>query len=247
MQRHALVTGGGRGIGAATVRLLARRGYAVSFTWQKDAAAANSLVEDLRGEGADVHAFQGDVADPSFAVRCFDACERAAGAVVTDLVNNAGITGRYGPFAELPLDVLRRTLDVNVLGTMTFAQEAVRRWRSARLPGRMVNLSSGAATLGSAGEYVHYAASKGAIDTFTLGLGREVAADGIRVNAVAPGTIQTDIHAAGGAPDRPARVVGRVPLQRIGEPEEIAEAVAWLLSDAAAYITGTVLRVAGGL
>ena len=190
---------------------------------------------------------QGDVADPAVAPRCFDACERAAALPVSDLVNNAGITGRHGAFADLAIDVLRRTLDVNVLGTMTFAQEAVRRWRSAKIGGRMVNLSSGAATLGSPGEYVHYAASKAAIDAFTLGLGKELAADGIRVNAVAPGTIYTDIHAAGGAPDRPARVVGRVPMQRIGEPHEIAAAVAWLLSDEASYVTGTVLRVAGGL
>jgi NAD(P)-dependent dehydrogenase (short-subunit alcohol dehydrogenase family) len=247
MQRHALVTGGSRGIGAAIVRLLAARGSAVSFTWLKDAAAATALVDELRKTGATVHCVQGDVADPSFAASCFDQCEQRVRIPVTDLVNNAGITGRYGPFVELPLEALRRTFDVNVLGTLLFAQEAVRRWRSAGIPGRMVNLSSAAATLGSPGEYVHYAATKGAIDTFTLGLGKEVAADGIRVNAVAPGTIQTDIHAAGGAPDRPARVVGRVPLQRIGEPREIAEAVAWLLSDAASYVTATVLRTAGGL
>jgi len=246
-ERRVLVTGGSRGIGAAIVRRLVADGHAVCFTWRQDDGAATALRDELRAAGGTVHAIQGDVAEPAFAPRCFDAAEAHFGAPVTALVNNAGITGRHGPFADLALDVMRRTLDVNVLGTMTFSQIAVRRWLASGIRGSIVNLSSAAATLGSAGEYVHYAASKAAIDTFTIGLGREVAGNGIRVNAVAPGTVYTDIHAAGGAPDRPARVVERVPLKRIGEPPEIAAAVAWLLSDDASYVTATVLRVAGGL
>jgi len=245
--RTVLVTGGSRGIGAAIVRRLVAAGDEVCFTWQKDERAATALLEELRARGGTVHAIQGDVADPEFAPRCFDTAGQLAHAPIAALVNNAGITGRHGAFTDLPVEVMRRTFDVNVLGTMTFSQVAVRRWRAAGVQGRIVNLSSGAATLGSAGEYVHYAASKAAIDTFTIGLGREVAGDGIRVNAVAPGTVYTDIHAAGGAPDRPARVVSRVPLKRIGEPDEIAAAVAWLLSGEASYVTATVLRVAGGL
>ncbi len=247
VKRKVLVTGGSRGIGCAIVRLLVARGDCVAFTWLKDGAAATSLVNELTARGGDVHAIQGDVAEPAFAARCFDLCATFAHGPVTALVNNAGITGKHGPFTELPLEVLRRTLDVNVLGTMLFAQEAVRRWRASGVHGRIVNISSGAATLGSPGEYVHYAASKAAVDAFTLGLGKEVAGDGIRVNAVAPGTVYTDIHAAGGVPDRPARVVDRVPLERIAAPAEIAPAVAWLLSDEASYVTATILRVAGGL
>jgi len=245
--RIVLVTGGSRGIGAAIVRLLAASGDVVCFTWLRDQAAAATVSDELRAQGAVAHAIQGDVADPAFAARAFDAAERLAGGPVAALVNNAGITGRHGPFADLPLEIMRRTIDVNVVGTMTFAQEAVRRWRACGVGGRMVNVSSGAATLGSPGEYVHYAATKAAVDAFTIGLGKEVAGDGIRVNAVAPGTVYTDIHAAGGVPDRPARVVDRVPLRRIADPPEIAATVAWLLSDEASYVTGTVLRVAGGL
>lgn len=245
-QDVVLVTGGSRGIGAAVVRKAAALGYAVGFSYVQDTAAAEALVADLTGAGARVHGVQGDVADPAFAPRFFDEATRALGAP-TALVNNAGITGRHGPFAELPLEVMRRTLDVNLLGTLMMAQEAVRRWQAAGIPGRMVNLSSAAATLGSPGEYVHYAATKGAVDTLTIGLGKEVAPLGIRVNAVAAGTAYTGIHAAGGVPDRPARVVGRVPLGRIAEPEEIADVVLWLLSPESAYVTATVVRATGGL
>ncbi len=165
----------------------------------------------------------------------------------TAVVNNAGITGRIGNFATLPLEVLRRTIDVNLLGTMLVAQEAVRRWQAAGIAGRLVNISSIAATLGAPGEYVHYAATKAAVDALTVGLGKEVASSGIRVNAVAPGTAFTDIHAAGGDPDRPARVASRVPMGRIAQPQEIAHAVLWLLSDEASYLTATVVRVSGGV
>jgi NAD(P)-dependent dehydrogenase (short-subunit alcohol dehydrogenase family) len=241
-----LVTGGSRGIGAAIVRAAAAQGYAVAFCFREDEAAADALVAQLRGVGRQVHAFRGDVADPDCARRFFDSAEAQLGPA-TALVNNAGITGRIAPFHEQSLEVLRRTLDVNVLGTLLMTQEALRRWYGRDTPGRVVNLSSVAAQLGAPQEYVHYAASKAAVDAFTIGLGKEAAPRGIRINAVSPGITATDIHASGGEPDRPARVVGRVPMGRIGQPEEIAATVLWLLSPAASYVTGAVLRVGGGL
>jgi len=233
MRDVLLVTGGGRGIGAAIVRAATSRGHAVCFSYLRDDEAAGRLAADLNGSGRKVHGIRGDIADPAFACTFFDEAERVFGPV-TALVNNAGITGR-------------RTLDVNVLGTMLMAQEAIRRWGDAGVPGRMVNISSIAATLGAPHEYVHYAASKAAVEAFTVGLAKEVAPSGTRVNAVAPGTVHTDIHAAAGEPDRPARVVSRVPMGRIGEADEIADAVLWLLSPEASYVTGIVLRVSGGL
>ena len=241
-----LVTGGGRGIGAASVRAAVRKGTAVGFSYLRDDDAASALCGSLAAQGGRVLAMRGDVADPGFARRFFDTAEAELGPVHA-LVNNAGITGRIGPFADLPLETMRRTVETNLLGTMLMAQEAVRRWEAAGIAGRMVNISSVASTLGAAGEYVHYAATKAAVEALTIGLGKEVAAKGIRINAVAPGTAYTDIHAAAGAPDRPARVVSRVPIARIAEPDEIAAAVLWLLSDEASYVTATVLRVSGGL
>lgn len=241
-----LVTGGSRGIGAAIVRKAAARGLSVCFSYLHDEGAATALLDEVRATGIGAHAVQGDVADATFAAHLFDEAKEALGAV-TMLVNNAGITGRHGPFTDLPLDVMRRTVDVNLMGAMMMAQEAVRRWQAAGTRGRMVNISSIAATLGSPGEYVHYAATKAGIDALTIGLGKEVAASGIRVNAVAPGTAYTGIHAAGGVPDRPAQVVGRVPMGRIAEPDEIADVVLWLLSDEASYVTATVVRASGGL
>ena len=177
----------------------------------------------------------------------FGAVERAFGPV-TGLVNNAGITGRIGPIAEASPETIRDVVEVNVTGAILAAREAVLRMSTARggAGGAIVNISSGAASLGSPGEYVHYAASKGAIDTFTLGLAREVAREGIRVNAVAPGLVLTDIHAAGGEPGRAERIAPTIPMGRPGAPEEIAEPILFLLSPAASYITGAVLRVAGG-
>lgn len=241
-----LVTGGSRGIGAATVRALAGQGARVAFTYLGQEQAARDLCAGLVAGGGEVLALQGDLADAGHAQRVLDAVAGHWG-TPTDLVNNVGITGHYGPFADLPEPALQRTFDVNVLGTLRLAQQMVRRWRAAGIPGRMVNLSSIAATLGAPGEYVHYAASKAAIEAFTIGLARELAPEGIRVNAVAPGTTLTDIHAATGVPDRPARVAGRIPMQRVAQPEEIANAVLWLLSDEASYTTGSILRVSGGL
>lgn len=239
-----LVTGGGRGIGAAVVRAAAERGYRVCFSYVEDAGAADALTAEL---GRDrVRATKGDVADPAFAAAFFDEAEAAFGPV-TALVNNAGVTGGLGPFPDASAETIRRTMEVNLLGTMLMAREAVLRWQARGVPGRMVNISSMAATLGAPGEYVHYAATKAGVDAFTVGLGKEVAPSGIRVNAVAPGTTYTDIHARGGDPGRPARVAERIPLRRVAEPAEIAATVLWLLSEESAYVTATVLRAAGGL
>ncbi len=243
-----LITGAGRGIGAATALAAARAGYPVGVNYQQDAAAADGIVERIRAAGGQAVAIQADVADPDAVARLFDQVEQALGPL-TALVNNAGTTGRITRFADLDLETLRRTVDVNLIGSLLCAQAAVRRFSTARggRGGAIVNLSSVAATTGSPGEYVHYAATKAAIDAFTRGLAREVAAEGIRVNAVAPGTVQTEIHARGGDALRPARVATRIPLGRVGAPEEIAAAILWLLSDAAAYVTGSILTIAGGL
>jgi NAD(P)-dependent dehydrogenase (short-subunit alcohol dehydrogenase family) len=237
-----VVTGGSRGIGAAITRAAVTRGYAVCVGYARDDGAADRLRAELPG----VVPVRADVADPDDVRTLFDAAEAALGPV-TALVNNAGVTGPLGPFRDTSVATLRRVLDVNVVGTMLCAQEAVRRWGERGTAGRMVNVSSRAATLGSPGEYVHYAASKAAVEAFTLGLAKEVAGQGIRVNGVAPGMIHTDIHAAAGDPGRLERLVGRVPMGRIGEPDEIAAAALWLLSDEASYVTGAVLKVGGGL
>ncbi|MEQ9330136.1 SDR family oxidoreductase [Thalassobaculum sp.] len=243
MPTGLIVTGGSRGIGAATARLAAGRGFRVCVNYARDAQAAETVVTAIRAAGGTAVGVQADIGTERGVRDLFDAAEAAIGPVRA-LVNNAGITGPIGRFETVETETLRRVLDVNVLGSMLCAREAVRRFGDQG--GAIVNLSSVAATTGAAGEYVHYAASKAAVDAFTLGLAREVAGRGIRVNAVAPGSTLTDIHAAAGEPDRPARVRSRIPLQRLAEPEEIAEAVVWLLSDAASYVTGTVLRVAGG-
>lgn len=241
-----IVTGGGRGIGAAIVRQAAASGYRVYFTYAGDRDSAEALVNELRGAGHQVQAAQADAADADTAADVFAQAEAAHGPV-SALVNNAGITGRLGRFRDTTLDTMRRVVDVNLLGTLYFAQQAVRRWEDARIPGRMVNISSIAATLGAPGEYVHYAATKAGVEGFSIGLAREVASAGIRVNVVSPGTALTQIHAAAGEPGRPQRVAANIPMRRAGKPEEIAEAVMWLLSDASSYVTGSVMRVSGGL
>lgn len=243
--RVLIVTGGSRGIGRAIVRGAIRDGYAVCFSYASNSAAASELMREVNGTGR-IIAVRGDVADPAFAARIFAEAEAALGPV-TNLVNNAGITGPIGPFVDVTEETMRRVLDVNILGTMLCAREAARRWQAAGIAGVMVNVSSVAATLGAPNEYVHYAASKAAVEGFTIGLAKELAPSGIRVNAVSPGTAFTDIHATAGEPDRPKRIAPRVPLGRVAEPEEIAEAVLWLLSPKASYVTGTVVRVTGGL
>jgi NAD(P)-dependent dehydrogenase (short-subunit alcohol dehydrogenase family) len=237
-----IVTGGGRGIGAAIARRAARDGWAVCVNYRSDAAAAAAVAAEIAGTGGQAIAVAGDTSVEDDIRTLFDRAEVAFGPV-RGLVNNAGITGRNGPLAELETDTLRRVVDVNLIGPILCAREAVRRFRAAGTKGVIVNLSSGAAQSGSPGEYVHYAATKGAVESFTLGLGRELAAEGIRVNAVSPGMIRTEIH----EPGRLDRVTARIPAGRPGEPEDVAEAVAWMLSDAARYTTATVLKVAGGL
>ena len=247
-RRIALITGGGRGIGAATARLAARTGYDVAVNYASDSASAERVVAACRADGVRSVALQGDVASETAVADLFEACDQALGSPDL-LVNNAGIIGRAARIADLGLDVLRRTFEVNVFGAIACAQQAVRRMSRAHggRGGVIVNLSSIAATLGSPGEYVHYAASKGAIETFTIGLAKEIAGEGIRVNAVQAGTTATEIHARSGNPDRPGLVAKAAPLGRVATPDDIAEAILWLASDKASYATGAILRIGGGL
>ena len=242
-----LVTGGGRGIGAATARLAAGRGYAVCVNYQRDAEAAEQVVAEIAEAGGKALAVQADVAQDEEVERLFETAQGQLGPL-TALVNNAGVTGRISRLDEAEAEVIRRAVDINVTGAILCARAAVRRisTRHGGPGGGIVNISSVAAALGSPGEYVWYAATKGAIDSLTVGLSKELAEDGIRVNAVAPGLINTEIHASSGLPDRAERLAHLVPMGRAGEAEEIAEAVLWLLSDAASYVTGAVLRVSGG-
>jgi NAD(P)-dependent dehydrogenase (short-subunit alcohol dehydrogenase family) len=242
-----IVTGGARGIGAATSRLAAQHGYAIAVNFVENEAAASGVVEEIKHANGRAIAVQADVSKEQDVARLFETAARTLGPVA-GLVNNAGITGGFSRLEDLAAATLERVLAVNVTGAIFCAREAVRRMsnRHGGAGGVIVNISSRAAQLGSAGEWIHYAVTKGAIDTLTIGLAREVASDGIRVNAVAPGLVETDIHAVAGEPGRPGRMAARIPLGRAGKPEEIANAVVWLLSPAAAYITGSILAVSGG-
>ncbi len=242
-----LVTGGSRGIGAATARLAAERGYTVAVNYEHDRAAAECVVSAIRATGARAIAVRADVAVEADVIRMFDAVQSELG-LLTALVNNAGIVEPQMRLDAMSAERIVRMFAVNVVGTMLCAREAVRRMSTTHggRGGGIVNISSIAARLGSAGEYVDYAATKGAVDTFTIGLAREVAAEGIRVNCVRPGFTYTDIHARGGEPGRVARLAHTVPLQRGGQPIEIARAILWLLSDDASYATGAVLDIGGG-
>ena len=242
-----VITGGSRGIGAATARLAAASSYAVCISYLRNKPAADAVVQEIAKAGGRAMAVTADVAVEADVVRLFETVDAELGRV-TALVNNAGILERHMRVEEMDAGRLSRVLAANVIGSFLCAREAVKRMstRHGGSGGAIVNLSSVASTLGSPNEYVDYAASKGAIDTFTLGLAKEVAAEGIRVNAVRPGVIYTDIHADGGEPGRVDRVKSAVPMQRGGQPEEVAHAILWLLSDAASYSTGAILDVAGG-
>jgi NAD(P)-dependent dehydrogenase (short-subunit alcohol dehydrogenase family) len=247
MKPALLVTGGSRGIGAATARLAAARGYAVCLSFRSHAAAADAVVADIGKAGGEAIAVEADVASEADVQRLFEQCDRRFGRLRA-LVNNAGILERQMRLDEMEVDRVQRVLATNVLGSFLCAREAVRRMstRYGGSGGAIVNVSSMAATLGAPGEYVDYAASKGAIDSMTVGLAREVAAEGIRVNAVRPGVIYTDIHASGGEPGRVDRIKSSVPMRRGGTAEEVAQAILWLLSDEASYSTGTFIDISGG-
>lgn len=241
-----LVTGGSRGIGAATARAAAAAGWSVALTYRDDEAAAATVVAGIEADGGTALAVRGDVSVEDDVLAAFAAAERLG--PVTGLVANAGIVGARARVDELTAERVQRVLAVNVLGAVLCCREAVRRMstRHGGPGGSVVLVSSAASRLGSPGEYVDYAASKGAVDTLGVGLAREVAGEGVRVNVVRPGIVETEIHASGGQPDRVERIGPTVPMGRAGLPEEVAAAVVWLLGDDAGYCTGSVLDVAGG-
>ncbi|HEX7888973.1 MAG TPA: SDR family oxidoreductase [Ramlibacter sp.] len=247
MDEVLLVTGGSRGIGAATAVLAARKGYAVAVNYTRAEAAAQEVVQTIRAAGGKAVAIQGDVADEQQVLALFGEVDRQLGRL-TALVNNAGIVDRPGRVDEMSLERLKRMFDINVIGSFLCAREAIKRMstRHGGRGGAIVNVSSAAARLGAPGQYVDYAASKGAIDSMTVGLAKEVAAEGIRVNAVRPGLIETDIHASGGLPDRVRELAHLVPMQRGGSAGEVAQAIVWLLSPEASYTTMSLVEVSGG-
>lgn len=247
MNKILIVTGGSRGIGAATAKLAAAQGYQVCVNYLTNQQAADAVVADIRSAGGTAVAMQADLAVEAEIVELFQRVDQKLGPV-TALVNNAGILEQQSSLLDMDERRLQRVFVTNVVGPMLCAREAVKRM-STKLGGKggaIVNVSSAAARLGAAGEYIDYAASKGALDTFTIGLSKEVAEQGIRVNSVRPGFIYTDIHASGGEPGRVDRVKDSIPMKRGGQPEEVAQAILWLLSEQASYATGTFIDLAGG-
>jgi NAD(P)-dependent dehydrogenase (short-subunit alcohol dehydrogenase family) len=242
-----LVTGGSRGIGAATALLAARKGYAVAVNYTRNEASAQEVVRTIRAAGGRAEALQGDVADEAQVLNLFAQVDGKLGRL-TALVNNAGIVDVAARVEDMDLQRLKRMFDINVIGSIVCAREAIKRMstRHGGQGGAIVNVSSAAARIGAPGQYVDYAASKGAIDTFTVGLAKEVAAEGIRVNAVRPGLIETDIHASGGLPNRVRDLAHLVPMGRGGSAEEVAQAIVWLLSPEASYTTMSLVDVSGG-
>ena len=247
MSRVMLITGASRGIGAATARLAAQRGYALCLNYHQREDAVNAVLQQVRGLGATAIAVKADVADEAQVLHMFEEVDRQFGRLDV-LVNNAGMLEQQMRLEQMDAARWARVLGANVIGSFLCAREAIKRMstRHGGEGGAIVNLSSVAARLGAPGEYIDYAAAKGAIDSMTLGLAREVAGDGIRVNAVRPGVIHTEIHAAGGEPGRVERVKASVPMRRGGQAEEIAEAILWLASEQASYTSGALLDVAGG-
>jgi len=241
-----VVTGASRGIGAATARLAGQRGYDVVVNYVGAETAAERVAEDVEAAGGRACVVQADVSDEAGILALYKAVDRFG--ELKALVNNAGITGPQSKLLDLEGETLKRVLKLNVIGTILVAREAVRRMSTAHggTGGAIVNVTSRAAALGGAGEWLHYAASKGAIESFTIGLAREVGGEGIRVNAVAPGLIATDIHALSGGIDRLDRLKSDVPQNRIGTPDEVADAILWLLGDEASYITGASIPISGG-
>src|SRR5271163_1403557 len=246
-QGTLIVTGAGRGIGAAIAKLAGARGFRVAVNYTQNGQAAADVARHIVSSGGRASVIQADISRENEIVRLFEAAERELGPI-TGLVNNAGVTGGFARVEDVSSAMLTQVFGVNVIGAMLCAREAVRRMstRHGGRGGAIVNISSRAAEIGGAGEWVHYAASKGALDTFTLGLAREVATEGIRVNGVAPGHVQTGLHAASGDPERMTRLAPTIPMGRPGAPQEIAEAVLWLLSPAASYTTGAIIAVGGG-
>lgn len=247
MKQVLLVTGGSRGIGAATAMLAAQRGYAIAVNYNGDALAAAQVVQQVRAAGGEALAVRADVGNEDQVLAMFESIDASLGHL-TALVNNAGVVDVAKRVDQMTVARLRRMFDINILGSFLCAREAVKRMstRHGGNGGAIVNVSSAAARLGGAGNYVDYAASKGAIDTFTAGLAREVASEGIRVNGVRPGIIDTEIHASGGQPDRARQMAPQVPMQRAGTALEVAQAIVWLLSEQASYCTGATLDVSGG-
>ena len=247
MKPCMLITGASRGIGAATALLAGARGYTVAVNYVHDKAAALGVCAGIEAAGGQAFAVQADVSNED-AVQAMFAALDARGLPLTALVNNAGVVGLVAPFVDYRAARLKRTFEVNIYGAFLVAREALKRMStvSGGAGGAIVNLSSAAARLGSPHEFIDYAASKGAIDSMTIGLSKEFATHGVRVNAVRPGLIDTDIHAAAGAPDRVQRLTPMIPMQRAGQADEVAQAILWLLSDEAAYITGTFVDVSGG-
>ena len=247
MKKVILITGGSEGIGAATAFLAARQGYIVCVNYRQNHAAAEKVVAGIRQEGGQAFAFQADISDEKQVENLFKTIDEQVG-VITALVNNAGIIEPQQKLVDMSAARIRKVFDTNVIGSFLCAREAIKRMsvKNNGSGGSIVNVSSAAARIGAPFEYIDYAATKGAIDTMTIGLSKEVAEEKIRVNGVRPGIIHTEIHAKAGEPGRVERLKENVPMKRGGQPDEVANAILWLLSDEASYITGTIVDVSGG-